>query len=415
MSSACNTKPTRPEEPERARAARDIGSTVSPGWYRGTLRVQETSVPFFLRVPDPSSDERPVFLNGVERIEPSHRWEGDRLLIDFPIFDARMTIGPGRELTGKWERLGAYQLSVDLSGERLPEPEPLHRFPASTVGAPGANVAGRWRVELEKQGLGLGTFQQTKEGVVTGSIYGLLQHGDFGHLAGDLRGARLRLSMFDGAYAVRVNAEVDPEKQTMSGTMWINGEPEKFQARHDEGFSLPDPLSQVKLKSDNAQLSLDVLQQSGYRNKPIIVEIFGTWCPNCNDAVVTLVDLYERYHDQGLEMLSLAYEEGSDIEYNMQRVEHFKEHYGVRWQVIVFGMADAEEEDPRLPIVGKIKGVPTTIFVNADGTVRAVYSGFAGPATADHARVEQRFETLTKEIMATRRRSDSGDRATGAR
>lgn len=395
----CTLKPAGSGEPEAV--PESAANVVPPGWYRTALKLPETEVPFFLKVPAPSSKEGPVIANGAERIKPSYEWTDGRLVIPFTVYDTVLHIEPGPALKGKWERKGIYDSSFELGGEKVSGPEPSRRFPALEVSAPAAKVEGKWRIDLERQGLAIGTFEQSDAGAVTGSIESLAKHGDYGFLAGDVRGNKLRMSTFNGVHALRIDAEIEPKKGTMKGTLWVNGEAEAFEGEKSDDFSLPDPLAQVALKSERAPLSLDVLQQPGYRGKPVIVEIFGTWCPNCNDAVQTLVKLYERYHDDGLEVLSLAFEASGDIEYSMQRVERFKERYGIRWQVIVFGLADAEDEDPRLPIVGRIEGVPTTIFVNADGTIRAVYSGFSGPATEAHARVEARFEQLTKEILAT--------------
>jgi hypothetical protein len=44
---------------------------------------------------------------------------------------------------------------------------------------------------------------------------------------------------------------------------------------------------------------------------------------------------------------------------------------------------------------------PTTIFLHRDGRVRAVHSGFAGPATKEeHEKLARRFEALIAELLA---------------
>ena len=37
-----------------------------------------------------------------------------------------------------------------------------------------------------------------------------------------------------------------------------------------------------------------------FAGKPLIVDIFGTWCPNCHDEAPVLEKLYQKYKDQGL-------------------------------------------------------------------------------------------------------------------
>ncbi len=53
-----------------------------------------------------------------------------------------------------------------------------------------------------------------------------------------------------------------------------------------------------------------------FKNKVVIVDIMGTWCPNCHDEEPLLVDLYNRYHKDGLEIVGLAYEYTDDAAQN---------------------------------------------------------------------------------------------------
>ena len=47
----------------------------------------------------------------------------------------------------------------------------------------------------------------------------------------------------------------------------------------------------------------------------------GTWCPNCHDEEPLLVDLYNRYHKDGLEIVSLAYEYTDNAAQNARQIE----------------------------------------------------------------------------------------------
>jgi hypothetical protein len=53
--------------------------------------------------------------------------------------------------------------------------------------------------------------------------------------------------------------------------------------------------------------------------------------------------------------------------------------------------------------LSSISGVPVTIFFNRDRTIRAIYTGFLGPATgATHERAAATLRRLTNEILASR-------------
>ncbi len=122
--------------------------------------------------------------------------------------------------------------------------------------------------------------------------------------------------------------------------------------------------------------------------------------PNCNDHAPVLVELYRKYRAEGLEILGLAYEYTDNQEYKERRVQEFKERHGVEWDIVI---ADSTLEDLAfngLAGLEPIEGVPVTIFLNRDGTVHAIYSGFSGPATGDaHQEAIAQFEKLTAEIL----------------
>jgi len=47
-----------------------------------------------------------------------------------------------------------------------------------------------------------------------------------------------------------------------------------------------------------------------------------------------------------------------------------------------------------------VRAYPTTVFLRADGSVRAVHQGFSGPATgAEHQKLRQDFERLIAELL----------------
>jgi thiol-disulfide isomerase/thioredoxin len=168
----------------------------------------------------------------------------------------------------------------------------------------------------------------------------------------------------------------------------------------DEEFELPDPFSEVALTSGDGKLHLAELDTPRYRGKPVIVQIFGTWCPNCHDETPVLRDLYERYHDDGLEVLGLAYEVTGDDERSQRQVERFKEKFGIDWEIVIAGTSDKAQASKTLPDISAVKSFPTTIWIGRDGKVQAIHSGFAGPATGvEHVELVAEFEKLTEGIV----------------
>ena len=45
-----------------------------------------------------------------------------------------------------------------------------------------------------------------------------------------------------------------------------------------------------------------------FRGKVLVVDFWGTWCPPCRKQVPNLVELDKRFHDKGLAVVGLTYE-----------------------------------------------------------------------------------------------------------
>ncbi|HXV60179.1 MAG TPA: TlpA disulfide reductase family protein, partial [Vicinamibacteria bacterium] len=311
---------------------------------------------------------------------------------------------PDGTVTGHWcrEQATGREPILPMKAEPVAEPDPSRRFALLAEEGdadPSADVAGTWRMEFDRYGIAKGVFQEQAPGVLTGTIEVPSEYGDLRFLAGNVRGARLQLSTFDGQHAFLLEGELQTDG-VMEGA-WVNHLVRApFVARRDDDFEVPDPLERVAFVPDEQRLELEPLHDSIFDGKPVIVEIFGTWCPNCNDHAPVLVDLHRKYRSEGLEILGLAYEYGEDLEYKQRRVREFKKKHGIEWEIVI---TDATLEDlasEGLAGLSPIEGVPVTIFLNRDRTVHAVYSGFSGPATGEaHSKAKAELEKLTAEIL----------------
>ncbi len=48
------------------------------------------------------------------------------------------------------------------------------------------------------------------------------------------------------------------------------------------------------------------LAESAFQDNLLIVDLWGTWCPPCREAVPCLVRLYEQYKHHGLEVVGFC-------------------------------------------------------------------------------------------------------------
>jgi len=378
------------------------------GWLRVSLDTNGGGwLPFFLRIL-PEGGEA-IIRNGEEEIEATlRRFPDGALLIDFPHYDSRLTLEPAGEgaLAGVYTktRLGGEIAEMRARAEPVGEPRPERRFPAG-AGADGAapDYSGRWRMAFAEDGPAKGIFEQDEAGALTGTI--LTPLGDYRFLAGNVVEGELRLSVFDGSHAFLFTGSLDEAGQTMTGEFHSGGYFEdSFSATRlspGEDFDLLDPLDEVALEPGVTRLGIEPLQREPYDGAPTIVVIFGTWCPNCHDEAPLLKRLYDEHHEEGLQILGLAYEHTDDIVRSRRQIDRFKQRFGIEWEIIPAGVSDKEQTAGALPSISTIKSYPTTIWVNPDGTVRAIHSGFAGPATGEAWEETQAlFHRLTREIVS---------------
>ncbi len=377
-------------------------------WYHAHLStVGGTRFPFFLQVPDDCESGAATIVNGKERLRAGCRRSPVGFVVDFPVYGTQIKawFKPDGTLIGHWcrERQNGRDPILSFKARPISKPDPRDRFPAEWSRAKAsptrADVAGTWRMEFDGHGVAKGVLVQDASGVVTGTVEVPQDYGDLRFLAGTVRGARMQLSTFDGQQAGLLQGEVRPDG--MLDGEWVSSESrDHFVAERAEHFDIPDPLDRVRLKPEASRLDLETLRDPKYAGKAVIVELFGTWCPNCNDHAPVLVDLYREYGPQGLEILGLAYEYADSKERAERRVREFKAKHGVEWDVVIADSTLEKLADEGLAGLSPIEGVPVTIFVNPDGTVHAVYTGFSGPATgAAHQEAKAQFRKLTAEIL----------------
>ena len=128
-------------------------------------------------------------------------------------------------------------------------------------------------------------------------------------------------------------------------------------------FSLPDLTGKI-VSSEDEQ----------FKGKVVVVDIWGSWCPPCRVELPHLVRLYEKYHDQGLEIVGLSFERGPQAR-QLESLKEFVKDNDMDYTVLYGG--STSETRRKLPAVENFRGYPTTIFIGRDGGVKKVEVGFA--------------------------------------
>ena len=247
-----------------------------------------------------------------------------------------------------------------------------------------------------------GIFMQTGN-IVKGTFR--TKTGDYRFLEGALSGDVLKLSAFDGAHVFLFTAKVTDS--TLQGQFFSgNHSVETFKATRNEAFELPDANSLTFLNDGYDRFDFSFPNEKGemiglsderYKDKVVLVQIMGTWCPNCLDETRFYVDFLERNPDLDVELVALAFEYAKTKEKALEGISRLKERVGVEYPILLaqFGTSSKQKANEKLPMLNHVLSYPTTIYINREGEVKKIHTGFNGPATG------AKYEEFKKEFSET--------------
>ena len=369
-------------------------------------------IPFLLELPANCNTDKAAIVNGTERIAIPCQRLGGRVLLDFVVYGTRIAadVDAHGQLAGQWSHTGGNFPSNDrvrFDAQPLDRLDPEARFAVEDGGPKAdvarANIAGTWRLEFQSHEPAKAAFQMAGEHVVHGTAEVPSEYGDLRYLAGTLRGSSLLLSTFDGTGAYLIRGQVGADGRMHGELIRADGTRDAFTAIRSADFDVIDPLGRVQVTSAETRLDFAPLLTPRYVGKPVIVELFGTWCANCNDLAPLLAELYASHHKDGLEILSVAFELSADDAFLRERMAEYKAAHRVEWEVMLPAVPPDELLSAGPARLSGISGVPVTIFFNRDRTIRAIYTGFWGPAAGpSHQKALATFREMTSRILASR-------------
>ncbi|WP_338766059.1 TlpA disulfide reductase family protein [Bernardetia sp. ABR2-2B] len=371
------------------------------GIWRATLQQQEGAVlPFNFEVNYLNqNDTIPTFtlINGEEKILLDNvTKEGNTFTIPMHIFEGEIVAewnAATQKLTGKWNRRSfTNSSSLDFSAT----PNTKTRFEANQK--PKFDLSGKWETYFLSQGdssAALGVFEKIETSDVKGNLKGtfLTATGDYRYLFGSVSDDSLYLSCFDGSHAFLFVAKAEDEN-TLKGKFWSGkGQPVDFISTRNPNFTLPKADTLTYLKEGYETIAFEFPNLEGqsisldnpkYDGKVKIVQLLGSWCPNCMDETNFLTELYSTYNPKGLEIIGLAYEQTEDFEDAKTRLERMKKRLDVNYEILFAGRADKQFAAQTLPMLNHVMSFPTTIFIDKTGKVRKIHTGFSGKGTGEY-------------------------------
>ena len=275
-------------------------------------------------------------------------------------------------------------------------PNQAYRFERSR-GPANYNISGKWDVTIKRENgtlrKAVAEFEQNDD-KVTGSF--ITPSGDYRFLEGIVTGDSLKLSTFDGAHAYTFYAKID-NAENISGGVYLSGfnGKETWTAIKDKNVKEPQQEEPTKLKKGQSKLNFTFNDLEGkpvsinderFKNKVVVVQLMGSWCPNCLDETKFLSDFYNNYRSKGVEVVSLAYEYSTDIERSKKSLSKFQKLFNVQYPMLITGVTSTDEQktEKTLPQLTPIRSFPTSIFLDRKGNVREIHGVFYGPGTKQY-------------------------------
>jgi len=376
------------------------------GLWRGEITQQGQKLPFNFTLEENSEqtgDLQLVIHNDEERIvvdEVSRK--GDSLLVTFNFFDTELRLKIlDNELIGIYNKRYSEN---HILGFRAKFGE-KDRF-STTEKDSGINKV-KFVEDDGKVYPAIAKLKQTDK-KVTGTF--LTETGDYRFLEGVVDGDSLKLSAFDGTHLFLFTALIAGDS-IKSGQFWHGKNtyekwsgfknPDAVLTDHYELTYLKDGYDKIAFSFPDLEGKQVSLLDKQYEGKVVILQIFGTWCPNCMDETKFYTKWYNENKDRGVEIIALAYENKPDYEYARARVLKMKERLKAPYQFLIAGTSDKEEASKTLPMLNQIISFPTSIFLDRNGDVRKIHTGFSGPGTGEDFEIwKKSFETLTNELLS---------------
>jgi len=130
--------------------------------------------------------------------------------------------------------------------------------------------------------------------------------------------------------------------------------------------------------------------------KVVVIDVAGSWCPNCHDEAPFLQSLYSKYHGRGLGSRDLEFR-GTEQYANPVRLRAFVRDFGLQYTVLLAGTLD--DEHARLPQAVDLDATHD-LLRRRDGLVKSIHAGFAAAATGSfNTQLKQDFTATIEKLL----------------
>ena len=356
------------------------------GNYRAEIKTKDGSIlPFKFELKNESNKLIMIVENDKETlVYDDIILEGDSLKILMPPYDAVIIASPnGSTLNGRYLK--------EESGKEAPFYAKINnesKFQSDIKANFSLNGKYRTVFRPDNPYPGLGLFTQ-RGNKVSGTFR--KNTGDTRYLSGITFGDSILLSTFDGAHPYLIKAE--KKGDTIFGNLhYYSDSITEFWMIEDDNYELTNSKNLTKLKDGFQSINFNFKDVDGefislnddeFKNKVVVVQILGTWCPNCLDETQFFLSYLKENPNQDLAFIGLSVESAKTEERAMKRIKNMIDKFNIPYPILLaqYGGTDKETFLKKIPMLDNIISYPTTIIIDKTGNVNSIHTGFNGPAT----------------------------------
>lgn len=376
--------------------------TLKPGPWRFELRTPYAPIPFIIEFTQVNDKFNGTLKNGKELIELSDIAVTDKAIsIPLQTYESSLELSPPKDgtMSGYFVRHNKNPIvkipvfAVASEAERFPEEKTK----------PKIKLNGRWSVKLTDEDNheenGVVIFEQ-KGSKLSGTI--LTPTGDYRYFEGFVAGHEFEAASFDGSYNYLFKGrlkEKNLEAQILATTKT------RVQGKKDPKATLPDAYAQTQLEKMNFEFP-DLegkkvgLTDPKFKDKPVIVQFFGSWCPNCLDEMNYFIPWYNQNHQRGIEIVALAFERSLTPEAAKKQLLKTKNKKNIPYTLLIAGTSAEDKPKDKIPTLKNFISFPTTVFLNKKHEVVKVHAGFTGPSTGKfYEKWKEEFNTTVNGLL----------------
>lgn len=370
-------------------------SIINGTWLGKLQNDKGAEIPFNFVVKDSLNKKVIIIINAEDSLLVDEiKTNGDSTQIVLPFYDAELVVKVYTDsLSGKWKKHYAdYTLETPFKAVHNVS-ERFENIKADT----SKLFDGTWASTFIKSPNNDTSFAIGEFRTVGNKIFGtfLSSTGDYRFLEGISANNKIYLSTFDGSNALRFEAELSSDKKSLINGVFYSSKSSYYTwtAVYQPDAKLPDADNLTFLKDgyDSIDFSFkDVngkqvsLQDEKYKDKVILIQIMGSWCPNCIDESAFITEYYNKSDKNKLEVIGLCYERSDDFNKASSNVIKMRDRLNIPYDLLIAGTNAKGKVNESLPMLKNFIAFPTMIILDKNHKVRKIHTGYSGPATGKH-------------------------------